>query len=108
MKKLLVISLTTVGLSLMGILSNAQAGVTVSVNLGSSGYSHYRHHAPVYYSPQPRYYCPPPVVIYEQPRYHYYRPEPVIIYQSHPRSFHRRSRLPVYQTHPSQVYGHCR
>jgi hypothetical protein len=78
MKKLLLIGLGCLIFAGIGSLSEAQAGVQVSINLGGSR-PHYSH----YYGPPRAYYydpCPPvvsycrPVVIYSRPPAYYYAP----------------------------------
>lgn len=78
------------GIWLLGSTS-AEAGVRVSVHVGTPVY--YYHPAPVVVVPAP---CPPPVVVYRPARvispcprpvvhhYYYQRPAPVVVYRPAP------------------------
>lgn len=86
MKKLLLIGLGCLAFTGAGVLTEAQAGVQVSINLGGYHRPYYRP-APVYYPAPGYYYDCPPAVVYRRP---------VVVY----------SRPPVYHAPRAVVYGH--
>jgi hypothetical protein len=99
MKKYMLIGLGCLAFAGSGSLSETQAGVQVSVNLGGHGYYQERHYQRPhrnyyrdYCYEEPVYYCPPPV----------YR-RPVVVYSRPPAYYNRR---PVYPSYHSS-YG-CR
>jgi hypothetical protein len=94
MKKCMLIGLSCLAFLGTGVLTKAEAGVQVSINLGGPRY--YHRPAPVYCWPEPAYHydCPPPVV-YRRRVVVYSRPA----FMAYP---------PAYTYNYDRPYRHCR